>query len=45
MKTPADLDTISELSKSVELKLGFDITSTRDCEVLAMELERFDRRF
>ncbi|MAO46678.1 MAG: hypothetical protein CL823_05955 [Crocinitomicaceae bacterium] len=45
MKTTADLDTISELSKSVELKLGFDITSTRDCEVLAMELERFDRRF
>ena len=45
MKTPADLETISELSKSVELKLGFDITSTRDCEVLAMELERFDRRF
>ena len=39
MKTTADLDTISELSKSVELKLGFDITSTRDGDVLAMELD------
>ena len=40
MKTPAVLDTISELRRrSVELKLGFDITSTRDGDVLAMELD------
>ena len=45
MKVKPDKETISELKRSVELTLGFDITSTRDCEVLSMELERFDRRF
>jgi hypothetical protein len=45
MKNPPDISTISDLKKGVELKLGFDITSTRDCEVLSMEIERFDRRF
>ena len=45
MKTKADKETIADLRRRVELSLGFDITSTRDCEVLSMELERFDRRF
>lgn len=45
MKIKPDKETIAELKRSVELTLGFDITSTRDCEVLSMELERFDRRF
>ena len=45
MTTKPDNVTIEELKRSVELSLGFEITSTRDCEVLAMELERFDRRF
>lgn len=45
MKTKPDIETIEELKRAVELSLGFEITSTRDCEVLAMELERFDRRF
>lgn len=45
MKTPIDKLTIDELKKTVERKVGFDVTSARDCEVLAMEIERFDRRF
>lgn len=45
MTTKADKETIVDLRRRVELSLGFDITSTRDCEVLSMELERFDRRF
>ena len=45
MKNPPDQTTIADLRRGVELKLGFDITSTRDCEVLSMEIERFDRRF
>ena len=45
MKQRADKETIQDLRRAVELKVGFDITSTRDCEVLSMEIERFDRRF
>lgn len=45
MKTPIDNRTIEELRSAVERKVGFDVTSARDCEVLAMEIERFDRRF
>lgn len=45
MKTPIDNRTIEELRNAVERKVGFDITSARDCEILAMEIERFDRRF
>lgn len=45
MKTPIDTLTIEELKQSVERKVGFDVTSARDCEVLAMEIERYDRRF
>ena len=45
MKEKPDTESMAELRRSVELTLGFDITSTRDCEVLSMELERFDRRF
>ena len=36
---------IIALRAAVENKLGFDITCTRDCEVLAQEMIRFDRRF
>ena len=43
MKQRADKETIQDLRRAVELKVGFDITSTRDCEVLSMEIERFDR--
>ena len=42
MKQRADKETIQDLRRAVELKVGFDITSTRDCEVLSMEIERFD---
>ncbi len=45
MKERPDRETIADLRRSVELTLGFDITSTRDCEVLSMKLERHDRRF
>lgn len=45
MKTPIDNRTIEELRNAVETKVGFDVTSARDCEILAMEIERFDRRF
>ena len=38
-------DSIQSLQNSVETKLGFEITCTRDCEVLAQEMIRFDRRF
>jgi hypothetical protein len=36
---------IISLRVAVENKLGFEITCTRDCEVLAQEMVRFDRRF
>lgn len=36
---------IIALRVAVENKLGFEITCTRDCEVLAQEMVRFDRRF
>ena len=36
---------IIALRVAVEYKLGFEITCTRDCEVLAQEMVRFDRRF
>jgi len=45
MQNPPTQNTITQLREGVEHKLGFDITSTRDCEVLSMEIERFDRRF
>jgi|TARA_B110000116_G_scaffold271819_1_gene293829 hypothetical protein len=45
MKNPPSKKTITQLREGVEHKLGFDITCTRDCEVLSMEIERFDRRF
>ena len=34
MKTKPDIETIKELKRAVELSLGFEITSTRDCEVM-----------
>ena len=45
MKNRLSENTIALLREAVEHKLGFDITCTRDCEVLSMEIERFDRRF
>ena len=36
---------IIALRVAVEHKLGFEITCTRDCNVLAQEMVRFDRRF
>ena len=38
-------ESIVSLRLDVEKKLGFDITCTRDCEVLADEMMRYDRRF
>ena len=43
MKQWADKETIQDLRRAVELNVGFDITSTRDCDVLSMEIEQFDR--
>ncbi|PCJ81171.1 MAG: hypothetical protein COA49_05535 [Bacteroidetes bacterium] len=39
------LDSIHSLLLAVETKMGIEITCTRDCEVLAQEMIRFDRRF
>ena len=36
---------IKELRSAVEIKLGFEVTCTRDCIILSQELKRFDRRF